>query len=115
MTSCDTFSCTGAISTGSHATRPSIHFNQMRIDANTDTVKVFDALNGSVDGVFYTDPYGKLPRNEGDPDAVRQYIAPGLDITINGFFATEDAWRDLYFLNAHPEDLELEGSIGFIN
>ncbi len=115
MTSCDTFTCTGAISTGSNATRRTIRFSHMRIDANTDTVQIFDALDGTVDGVFFTDPYGKLPRNEGDPDAIRQYIQPGLDISIDGGFATEDAWRALYVLNAHPEDLELEGSLGSIN
>ena len=115
MTSCDTLSCNGAISTGENATRRSIFFNRITLDGDADTVRLLDLADGVRDGVFYTDPYGFEPRDASDPNAIRQYIRPGLLATLHGGFASEDAWRGLMDEGLHPDDLELEGSIGISN
>ena len=83
----------------------------------SDSVRLVLAGGGEFegDGVFYTDPYGFEPRDASDPNAIRQYIRPGLLATIDGHFASEDAWRGLMIQGGHVEDLELEGSIGSTN
>lgn len=45
-------------------------------------------------GVFWTDPMGMQVVAEGTPGAVRQYAAPGLDLTLHtdGLCWTADAW-----------------------
>jgi hypothetical protein len=36
----------------------------------------------SADGVFYTNPFGDELRNPDDPDAIRQYVRPGTNISL---------------------------------
>jgi hypothetical protein len=115
MTSCDTLACSGSISTGDNATRRTIRFSRVTLDGDADTVRLLDLADGVRDGVFYTDPYGFEPRDASDPNAIRQYIRPGLLATIDGHFASEDAWRGLMLSGAHVEDLELESGIGSAN
>lgn len=45
----------------------------------------------SPDGVFYTDPLGRELRQAGDPDAVRQYVRPGLSYTLPATVVCEAA------------------------
>jgi hypothetical protein len=111
MTACDTLACAGAISTGSKGTLRTLRFSHLHLRYAVDSVRLLDAYDGSLDGVFYTDPYGTDPRAADAPDAVWQYLRPGLDASIDGFFASEDAWRGLYVRDLHPEDLELEDGL----
>lgn len=111
MTACDTYACAGAISTGQTGTRRSIAFHGLHIRYATDSVRLLDGADGSADGVFYTDPYGHDARSAGAADAMWQYVRPGLDASIDGFFGTEDAWRGLYVQDLHPQSTELESSL----
>ena len=97
--------------------RRTIHFSEATIkyDAAKDA-----SDNKSGDGYFYTDPYGiaTITPDAGGQvpsTAIKQFIKPGLNITLNGGFETEDAWRGLYVPNGHTQDVELEGSLGNVN
>lgn len=111
MTACDTLRCAGAIATGSQGTLRTLRFTGLRLRYDTEAVVDLDAYDGALDGAFYTDPYGREARAPDAPDAVWQYLKPGLDVDIDGHFATEDAWRGLYVRDVHPVDLELEGAL----
>ncbi len=111
MTACDTLACAGAISTGSKGTLRTLRFSDLHLRYAVDSVRLLDAYDGSLDGVSYTDPYGTDPRAADAPDAVWQYLRPGLDASIDGFFASEDAWRGLYLRDLHPEGLEPEDGL----
>ena len=79
----------------------------------TDTVRLLDA---DLDGTFYTDVYGKNVRQPTDPDAVKQFIKPNLNILgPDGGYETEDAWRGLYSERGDAPRTELEDSLGQTN
>lgn len=106
-TSCNTFACTGDHVNNSQGDRRTIRLREIRI--KHDAFKDSDG-----DGVFYTNPYGTAPANEGEEGAVRQYIKPGLDITSpDAFFATQDAWRARYTGEHRVPGIELESSLSF--
>ncbi len=114
LTACHTLACDYAVATGSNGTRRTIRFSDLTIDHAR--VAILDGADGNVDGVFYTNPYGTaLIFDANDPLAVRQYVKPGLAISLEGGFSTEDAWRGLYSNQAHTTDFELEGSLGATN
>lgn len=117
-TTCANIQCSSVIANGgSSSTRRTIHFSKATIkyDAAKDA-----SDNKSGDGYFYTDPYGVAtitPDAGGQvpSTAIKQFIKPGLNISLNGGFETEDAWRGLYVPNGHTQDVELEGSLGNVN
>jgi len=117
-TTCANIQCPSVISNGgSSSTRRTIHFSNLTI---TYAPSKDASDNKSGDGYFYTDPYGvatitpdvngQVPGN-----AIKQFVKPGLSITLDGGFETEDAWRGLYVPNGHTQDVELEGSLGNVN
>lgn len=113
ITACNTFSCNYGVTTGSNGTRRAFRLSQLQLKHSD--VKILDGADGNVDGIFYTNQYGDQLLKEGDEGAIRQYIKPGLDVTINGGFNTEDAWRAIYTGGGHATDFELEGSLGDTN
>jgi hypothetical protein len=53
-----------------------------------------------------------------DDDAlnvITQYVKPGFDQTLDGFFTSEDAWRGLYTEDGHVPGFELEEALGSNN
>jgi hypothetical protein len=108
-TGCNNSSCSGAVTTGSHADQRTIEFHQVTLEYNS----FLDGADG--DGVFYTDVYGAKPLQESDAGAVRQFIKPGLKIELDGFFTTQDPWRSLYIDSHDVPGVELEGSLGTVN
>ena len=59
-----------------------------------------DANRAAETGTFYTDPYGNELREEGDDDAVEQFIEPGINVSLTGNIATtcvtDDAFQMAY-------------------
>lgn len=51
-------------------------------------------------GVFYTNPAGTEIRPGPGPNAVRQFVKPGLKAVMNGRFETVDKWTGLHFKGA---------------
>jgi hypothetical protein len=41
-------------------------------------------ITGTPSGTFYTDAHGRSPRVATDPDAVKQYVAPGFSVNVPG-------------------------------
>jgi hypothetical protein len=79
----------------------------------SDTVRLLDP---DQDGTFYTDVYGKNLRQSTDPDAIKQYIKPGVNILgPDGGYETEDGWRGLYSERGDSPRIELEDALGLTN
>lgn len=59
-----------------------------------------DANRAEEEGTFYTDPYANELRDEGDEDAVEQFIKPGLNVSLTGNIGntctTDDAFQMAY-------------------
>ena len=105
-TSCNGFTCQGDVLNDSQGDRRTLRLKGFSL--KYDPFKDADG-----DGIFYTNPYGTAPAEEGGEKAVRQYIKPGLDITSpDEFFATQDAWRALYTTEHKVPGVELEDGLG---
>lgn len=68
-------------------------------------------------GVFYSDPMGMEPRNQGDSDSVRQYVKPGFrtwHVTADSIF-TRDAWRFRYQQGSRGSGTVRDDSAGPLN
>ena len=113
LSACHTLTCDYGVSTGSNGTRRHIRFRDVQLQHSQ--IAILDGADGTMDGVFYTNQYGDTLVTPDHPNAVRQFIAPGLDVTLNGGFSTEDAWRTFYSRQSHTTDFELEGSISSVN
>lgn len=111
-TSCADYSCSRLIINDGSSTRRTIDVRKLKVSY----LESLDLSDGKKDGYFYTDVYGLNPGlSPDDPGAVRQYVKPGLSLSLDGRFTTEDAWRGLYVRDGNTADVELEGSIGSIN
>lgn len=111
-TSCNDYKCSRLIVNSSSSTQRTLSVRSLKVAY----VESLDLSDGKKDGYFYTDVYGLNPGlSPSDPGAVRQYVKPGLSLSLEGHFTTEDAWRGLYVRNGHNTNVELEGSIGSIN
>lgn len=108
-TGCNNASCTGALKTDSNADQRTVEFHEVTLKYNG----FLDGADG--DGVFYTDVYGSKPLQPTDLGAVKQFIKPGLDIALDGFFTTQDPWRGLYLDTHDVPGIELEDSLGTVN
>ncbi len=108
-TGCNSTGCTGALKTDSNADQRTLEFHEVTLKYNG----FLDGADG--DGVFYTDVYGTKPLQATDAGAVKQYIQPGLDIVLDGFFTTQDPWRGLYLDTHDVPGIELEDSLGTVN
>jgi hypothetical protein len=65
----------------------------------------FGITAGGLSGTFYTDPYGRAPSAAGQPGAVRQYVRPGLSVSVpyfgdNQTCHSSDPWGGLYRCDA---------------
>jgi hypothetical protein len=76
ITDCNTLNCDADVPTGDQG---EVRFTQY------DTGFGIHASAAGATGTFYTDPLGRAARAPGDPDAVRQYVAPGTDISLPSF------------------------------
>ncbi len=106
-TSCNMLDCMGTIANDSAGDDRTIFVPQLNL--KYDQFK--DASDGTNnDGVFYTDVYGN-PSSKDNPKAVHQFVKPGLNVMIDGFFETTDAWRGMYVRDGRSTSLELEDSL----
>lgn len=74
----------------------SVNFNNLNISS------AFCPLleNGRpASGEFYTDPLGKEIVSGPGPTALRQFIAPGFGLLLNGRYETADEWTGLHVKN----------------
>ncbi|MER3443067.1 MAG: hypothetical protein C4333_02655 [Meiothermus sp.] len=111
-TSCADYKCSSLIINDGSSTRRTMSVRNLKVSY----AESLDLSDGKKDGYFYTDVYGLNPGlDPANPGAVRQYVKPGLSISLDGHFTTEDAWRGLYVRDGNNNDVELEGSLGSIN
>ena len=73
QTMCDTITCTTNIATGSNGA-----FRFLTINPGIGW------HTGIYSGTFYTDPHATTVLSSTDPMAVRQFVAPGLSISLSG-------------------------------
>lgn len=71
--------------------------NEYKLDEDMCMFRIADINGGkSVDGEFYTDPFGtKLMPGPG-PNAVRQFVKPGFKLELDGNYEATDSWTGLY-------------------
>ena len=81
-------------------------------------VSGFGIRAGSNTGEFYTDARGKARMSAGQMMAVRQYVKPGINISLPGFNGDDiypiEPWRMMYqgFFNPGPNpEMNLEGAL----
>ena len=111
-TTCNDLTCSQTVTNNSHGDERTFFAPDMSLKYN-DTVRLLDS---DLDGTFYTDVYGKNLRQSTDPDAIKQYIKPGLNILgPDGGYETEDGWRGLYSERGDSPRIELEDALGLTN
>lgn len=116
---CSDINCVTPAPTGESATHRTLSINNLRIKY-TPEIQAADLKDGAKDGYFWTDLYGDPLKDGvkgGDPGTIRQFIKPGFDSGssndgLQGFFSTEDAWRQVYQKDRGVPGVELEDSIG---
>ncbi len=114
-TTCNDLTCSQTVTNDSHGDERTFFVPNMTLKYN-DTIRLLDQFDGTADGYFYTDVYGKAQRQATDADAIKQYIKPGLNILgPDGGYETEDGWRGLYGERADSPHIELENALGLTN
>ena len=124
VTGCQGLSCRTAILTNPDPEQPTVasnngerrtlNFHQgIKITYNRD----LDLSDGKEDGYFYTDAKGTKTVSASSPEAVRQFVKPGLNLAgPTDFHASQDAWFGLYTNdNHHVPRLELEQGLEAMN
>lgn len=111
MTSCDTLSCADVVATGEAGEKRDILF------AEDSRLRYLAELDPNRDGVFYTDVYGERLLPASSPNAVRQFVKPGLNVVgPRQLYYTEDAWRMAYHEGrVNTPGMNLEGGLGRVN
>lgn len=111
-TACNSLNCTELVTNNSSSTRRTLQIMNLRLRYKPE-------LDPDGDGYFETNLYGDGPYTAGDRNSgtgpLKQYIKPGTDLRLDGFFTTEDAWRGLYVRGGSTQDVELEGALGTVN
>lgn len=91
MSSCDGLACSEVVATGESGEKRDVLF------AEDSRLRYPARLDPDGDGVFYTDVYGEQLLPAGHPNAVRQFVKPGLDLAgPRSSYHTQDAWRGSY-------------------
>ena len=70
---CDTLNCDADVPTGAQG---EFRFTQYGAGFG------IHASAAAASGTFFTDPFGRTPRAPGAADAVRQFIAPGTELSL---------------------------------
>jgi hypothetical protein len=102
---CNDLTCNQAVSTGATGTHRFFTYSNG-----------FGITAGSLSGTFYTDPEGRTVSGAGQPGAIRQFVKPGLSVSVpyfgdNQSCYTNDPWGGRYTCDANqsqglPTDLE---------
>ena len=110
-TSCADINCKAPVVNDSNADLRTLRFTELSIAYN----KVLDASDGKPnDGYFFTDVYGDF-NTDASKNVVPQYIKPGFEALLDGFYSSQDPWRALYVKEDHVPGLELEDALGTVN
>jgi hypothetical protein len=92
MAACEDMTCQESRHIGGHGAWAFVAFNTG-----------FGVTDSGNNGEFYTDPYGLELRDPSDPDAVRQYIKPGVDISLDGGSDQASYFPDARFGGTHGD------------
>jgi hypothetical protein len=90
VTACNDLNCSEPVITGSDGI-----FRFMKFDA------AFEIKAGVNTGEFYTDVYGKALKKAGEAGAIKQFVKPGVNLSIKrppnaDKFWPSDPWQSLY-------------------
>jgi hypothetical protein len=106
-TGCSDSSCTDVGFTGQHADQRTIEFRELNIVYDN----LLDKSDGKAgDGFFRTDVYG-IVNDDDTQNVIVQYVKPGFEQTLDGFFSSQDSWRGLYTEGHHVPGFELEEAL----
>lgn len=91
----------GEIRNGAFLRHSSLHralvIRDLRLGENECKFTLNNIHGTPKDGVFYTDPYGKVLLNGPGPTTIRQYIKPGFNLLIRGGeYEAADTWLGMY-------------------